>query len=56
MMLTDEMIEWIRHTAILWIKNMGQPDLTDDINYYIDEDQESDINQAMYQEYEAEIA
>jgi len=55
-LLSDDMIEWIKHTSILWLKNMGASDLTYEINSYIDEDQDADINAAQYEEYALRIA
>jgi len=55
-LLSDDMIEWIKHTSILWLKNMGSSDLTYEINSYIDEDQDADINAAQYEEYALRIA
>ena len=30
--LTPEMVQWLRDTAILWVINYGQADLTQEIN------------------------
>ena len=30
--LTEEMVQWLRDTAILWVINYGQADLTQEIN------------------------
>ena len=36
--LSDLMIEWIKDTSILWIKNMGQQDLTQETELTINEE------------------